>query len=142
MPKWTKLTRRRRRPKRRQRPNPRRLAASSNASSRCQGNICISNSRSPENRLRRAALEETMDDIKKLIADLALKRGRAVAKSDAIYDNKKDARDGEDAMSKAKNPKDFDKKKKECLASVDAGEKAVKPWQKEMDDWDQAIADL
>src|SRR4029079_16610226 len=50
--------------------------------------------------------------------------------------------DAESAMSKAKNPKDFDKKKKECLASVEAGEKAVKPWQKEMDDWDQGITDL
>ena len=53
-----------------------------------------------------------------------------MAKSDAIYDSKKEASDAESAMSKAKNPEDFDKKKKECLASVEAGEKAVKPWQK------------
>jgi chromosome segregation ATPase len=81
-------------------------------------------------------------DIKQVIADLGVKRGRAVAKSDPIYDGRRDARDAEVAMATAKNPKEFDKKKKECLAGVEAGEKAVKPWQKEMDDWEQAIADL
>jgi hypothetical protein len=83
-----------------------------------------------------------MEDIKQLIAGLALKRGRAVAKSDAIYDSRKEAVDSELAMNTAKNPKEFDKQKKACLTSVEAGEKAVKPWQKEMDDWDQAITDL
>jgi paraquat-inducible protein B len=83
-----------------------------------------------------------MDDIKQLIASLALKRGRAVAKSDPIYESRKEAVDSEIAMNMAKNPKDFDKQKKACLTSVEAGEKAVKPWQKEMDDWEQGIADL
>jgi hypothetical protein len=65
-----------------------------------------------------------------------------VAKSDAIYDSRKEAVDAESAMSSAKNSKDFDKNKKECLASVAAGEKAVKPWEKEMEDWDAAITAL
>jgi hypothetical protein len=81
-------------------------------------------------------------DIKQKIAELAVKRGRAVAKSDAIYDSKREALDAESAMSKAKNPKDFEKNKKECLTSVAAGEKAVTPWEKEMKTWDEAIADL
>jgi hypothetical protein len=81
-------------------------------------------------------------DIKKSIADLALKRGRAVAKSDAIYESKREASDAESSASKAKNSKDFDKFKKECLTRVDAGEKGTKAWQSEMDDWDGGIKDL
>jgi hypothetical protein len=81
----------------------------------------------------------------KAIESCATARIRSVAKSDLIYDSAAEARDAESAMAKAnkaKNSKDFDKAKKACLSSVDAGEKAVKPWQAEMDNWDRAINDL
>jgi translation initiation factor IF-2 len=81
-------------------------------------------------------------DIKKSIENLALRRGRAVAKTDPIYDSAKEARDAESKAGDAKNAKDFDKLKKECLAAAEAGEKAVKPWQQEIDDWEAAIKTL
>src|SRR5262245_54829355 len=81
-------------------------------------------------------------DIKSAIGDLALRRGRAVAKSDSIYESEKEAKDAEASASSAKNPKDFDKFKKQSLTSVDAGEKATKAWQSEMDDWDAGIKNL
>jgi septal ring factor EnvC (AmiA/AmiB activator) len=81
-------------------------------------------------------------DIKKSIEDLALKRGRAVAKADPIYNSADEARTAESSATSAKNPKDFEKLKKECLTSAEAGEKAVKPWQKEIEDWDAGIKNL
>ncbi len=81
-------------------------------------------------------------EIKKSIEDLALRRGRAVAKNEAIYNGAEEARNAESTANSAKNSKDFDKAKKECLASADAGDKAIKPWEKEIDDWDAAIKKL
>jgi len=81
-------------------------------------------------------------EIKKSIEDLAVRRGRAVAKNETIYNSADEARDAESKANSAKNSKDFDKAKKECLASAEAGEKAIKPWEKEMDDWDAAIKKL
>jgi hypothetical protein len=81
-------------------------------------------------------------DIKKSIAELATRRGRAVAKGDPIYDSADEARKAESKATSAKNPKDFEKFKKECLSSADAGEKAVKPWEKEIEEWDAAIKTL
>jgi chromosome segregation ATPase len=92
-------------------------------------------------RPRQVTFEETMT-IQSAIEDCSTKRIRAVAKSDAIYDGASEAHDAEAAMSSAKDPKDFEKKKKACLTTIDAGEKAVKPWQKEMDDWNDAIKNL
>lgn len=81
-------------------------------------------------------------NIKQSIEDLAVQRGRAVAKNGAIYDSAKEARDAESSAKTAKNAKDFDKLKKECLTSVAAGEKAIKTWQPEMDRWDAEIQSL
>lgn len=81
-------------------------------------------------------------DIKKSIEDVILKHGRAAAKTDPIYDSGMEAIEAETATFNAKNAKDFEKFKKDCLASVAAGEKAVKPWETERDAWDQAIKDL
>jgi septal ring factor EnvC (AmiA/AmiB activator) len=81
-------------------------------------------------------------EIKKSIEDLAVRRGRSVAKNEAIYNSADEARNAESTANSAKNLKDFDKAKKECLANAEAGEKAIKPWEKEMDDWDAAIKKL
>jgi hypothetical protein len=81
-------------------------------------------------------------DIKKSIENLALKRGRATAKTDAIYDSEREARDAESSASEAKDAKVFDKFKKQCLTSVDAGEKATKAWHEEWDDWETCIMGL
>jgi chromosome segregation ATPase len=84
-------------------------------------------------------------EIKEAIESCATVRIRSVAKNEAIYDAANDARDAEDAMAranKAKDPKAFEKAKKDCLSSVADGEKAIKPWQKEMDDWDSKIKEL
>src|SRR5262245_1355004 len=81
-------------------------------------------------------------DIKKSIEDIAEKRGRVKAKAEAIYSTNTGAVDAAVAMDQAKNAKDFDKAKSECLATIDAGEKAIKAWQVEMDAWNAAIASL
>jgi hypothetical protein len=81
-------------------------------------------------------------EIKKSIEDLALWRGRSVAKNEAIYNGADEARNAESQANSAKSSKDFDKAKKECLASAEAGEKAIKPWEKEIDGWDAAIKRL
>jgi chromosome segregation ATPase len=81
-------------------------------------------------------------DIQKSIASLSVRRVRTVAKSDLIYDSLSEAKDAESGASSAKTPKDFDKFKKEALTSADAGEKAVKPWETEVADWNSAINDL
>jgi chromosome segregation ATPase len=84
-------------------------------------------------------------EIKDAIERCATARIRSVAKSDAIYDRAGEAKGAEDAMAKAnkaKDPKAFEKAKKDCLTSVAEGEKAIKPWQKEMDDWDNYIKEL
>ena len=54
--------------------------------------------------------------IKEALENCATKRIRSVAKSDAVYDGAKDAKDAEGDMSKANKAKDskaFDKAKKE-----------------------------
>jgi hypothetical protein len=81
-------------------------------------------------------------EIKKSIEELSVRRGRAVAKNEPIYDSADEARKAESTANSAKNSKDFDKAKKECLASAEAGEKLIKPWEKEMEDWDAAIKKL
>lgn len=81
-------------------------------------------------------------EIQQSIEKLALKRGRATAKSDAIYDSSSAAQDEAGAMSSAKDAKAFDKAKEKCLASVEAGKKATADWQKEMREWGGAINDL
>jgi hypothetical protein len=81
-------------------------------------------------------------DIKKSIEELAEKRGRAKAKAEAIYSANGGAVDAAVAMDGAKNAKDFDKFKSQCLATIEAGEKATKAWQVEMDAWSAAIARL
>ena len=81
-------------------------------------------------------------DIKKSIEAVAQKRIRSVAKDELIYSSADDARDTERSVSDAKDEKSFDKIKKECLATIEVGEKAVKPWEKEMNDWDAGIKDL
>src|SRR5262245_14906399 len=81
-------------------------------------------------------------NIKQSIENLAVQRGRAVAKNGAIYDGAQEARDAESSAKAAKNAKDFDKLKKECLTIVAAGEKAIKSWQPEMDRWDAEIQGL
>ena len=78
-------------------------------------------------------------NIKHSIAELAVRRGRAVAKSDAIYDSKKEASEAESRMSAAKNAPAFEKAKKASLSSVNAGNKAVKAWQREIDAWETSI---
>jgi chromosome segregation ATPase len=81
-------------------------------------------------------------DIKKSIEELAEKRGRVKAKAEAIYSTNSGAVDAAVAMDQAKNAKDFDKFKSQCLATIEAGEKAIKAWQVEMDAWNAAIASL
>jgi len=81
-------------------------------------------------------------DIKKSIESVATKRIRTAAKSDAIYDGAKEAREAEWSAADAKDDKAFEKIKKDCLTSVDGGEKAVKPWENEMGDWDAGIKSL
>lgn len=81
-------------------------------------------------------------DIKKAIGDCAIPRIRSVAKNEAIYDSAQEASDAESSAKSAKDAKGFDKLKKECLTSVQAGEKAVKPWEAEMEAWDKAIKNL